>query len=141
MKLKALFLSLLLVSPMSLAWEKINNSTYSIYGTRIEQSKPMLLQPFAELVYNKDFDSFGISFISSDGKRSSIPLGIFNMRTCDLNTAGAIAGTSIIDTSSKNQMDRIFYNCKRPMFFRVWNTDNEHVTYKFENVGPLPEEK
>ena len=141
MKLKAILLSLLLVSPFASAWDKISDRTYSIYGTRIGQSKPPMLQPFAEMVYNTKTDSFGLSFISSHGKRETISYGIFNMRTCDVNTSGAIAGTLIIDTSHKDQMDRIFQDCKRPMFFRVWDTYNEHVTYKFENAGPLPEEK
>lgn len=141
MKIRAAALCLLLVSPFASAWEQLTPSLYTLYGTRIEQSKTPLLQPFAEMVYSKDTDTFGISFISSNGERKVIDYGVFNMRTCGINTVGAIAGTEIIDISSKDQMESIFMPCNRPILFRVWNTANEHVTYKFENAGPLPEKK
>lgn len=141
MKIKAVFLSLLfLVSPGVFAWEQLTPSLYAIYGTKIDQSKPStVMMPFAEIVYDKDSDNFGISFINSNGVRQIVRYGIFNMRTCGINTTGAISGTSIIDIPSRDQMDNLFIDCKRPMFFRVWDTANEHVTYKFENAGPLPE--
>ena len=141
MKTKILGAILLCVSQFSMAWDKIGNEMYSIYGTRISQSNNQELKPFVELVYNKKTDSFGISFIDTKGNRTAVSYGIFNMRTCGVNTTGAIAGTSIIDTSYKNQIDNLFLDCKRPMFFRVWDTSNEQTTYKFENAGPLPEEK
>lgn len=139
MKLKALLLSLLLVSPAAMAWEQLTPSLHAIYGTRIDQSKVPMLHPFAEIVYDETEDSFGISFIGSDGKRKIIDYAVFNMRTCEINTVGAIAGTQLIDISSKDQMDRIFLDCSRPILFRVWDTSNDHVTYRFENAGPLPE--
>lgn len=138
MKLKAILLSLLLVSPMAFAWEKIG-PIYTIYGTKIDQSKPELVEPFAELAYHKETDSFGISFISSKGERKLINNAVFNMRTCDTNTMGAISGTELIDIPTKDQMDNIFIDCNRPILFRIWDMSNEHVTYKFENAGPLPE--
>ncbi|WJJ54777.1 hypothetical protein [Acinetobacter phage AB1I1M-1] len=141
MKLKAILLSLLLVSPFASAWEQLTPSLFTIYGTRIDQSKTPMLKPFAEISYSTETDTFGISFIGSDGSRTTIPYGVFNMRTCGINTLGAIAGPTIIDISSRDQMDRMFLDCKRPLFFRVWDTSNEHVTYKFENAGPLPEKE
>lgn len=139
MKLKAAILSLLLVSPFASAWEQLTPSIFTIYGTRIDQSRVPLLKPFAEISYDKETDLFGISFIGNDGVRQVLPYGMFNMRTCGVNTLGAIAGPSLVDISTKDQLDNIFLDCKRPIFFRVWNTSNEYVTYKFENAGPLPE--
>ncbi|AWY10294.1 hypothetical protein ABNavy97_131 [Acinetobacter phage AB-Navy97] len=139
MKLKAALLSLLLVSPFAAAWEQLTPSIFTIYGTRIDQSRTPLLPPFAEISYDKETDSFGISFIGSNGIRTTIPYGMFNMRTCGINTLGAIAGPALVDISSKDQLDNIFLDCKRPIFFRVWNTSNDYVTYKFENGGALPE--
>ncbi|UQS94210.1 hypothetical protein ABNavy71_133 [Acinetobacter phage AB-Navy71] len=141
MKLKAMLLSLLLVSPFASAWEQITPSIFTIYGTRIDQSVAPILKPFAEISYDKETDLFGISFIGSDGQRHIMPYGVFTMRTCGINTLGAIAGPTLVDIPSKDQLDSIFLDCKRPIFFRVWNTSNEYVTYKFENAGPLPETK
>lgn len=141
MKLKALMLSLLLVSPLASAWDVLSPTLYAIYGTKIDQSGPAVNEPFAEIVYSKEADSFGITFVRSDGKRVIQTNGIFNMRTCGINTVGAISGTTITDIPSRDQMDNLFLDCKRPMFLRVWETNNDHATYKFENAGPLPEPK
>lgn len=138
---QALLILLLLVSPFAVAWDHLSPSLYSIYGTRIDQSKPAMIQHFAEIVYNKESDSFGISFVSTSGERHIIKYGIFNMRTCGINTMGAISGPTIVDIPTRDQMDNLFLDCKRPMFLRVWDMNNNHVTYKFENAGPLPEQE
>lgn len=130
----------LLLAALSLpvqAWETVAPNTYTAYGTRIAQTSD-LLTPFAEIAYNTTTDSFGISFLNSDGSREKLEYGIFNMRVCGHDKSGAIAGSSL---SSGSQLTEIFYDCKRPMFLRVWDTQNNHVTYKFENTGPIFEDK
>lgn len=139
MKLRAVILSLLLVSPIALAWEKVSPSIFAIYGTKIDQNESSLTEPFAEIVYSKETNSFGVSFIDNQGARALVPQAVFNMRTCGTNTIGAISGPELIDISSRDQMDNIFIDCNRPLLFRVWDSSNGHVTYKFENAGPLPE--
>lgn len=128
---------LVLMSPLATnAWERVDEDLYSIYGTRISQSAPVL-QPFAEIVYNSRYDSFGVSFLSTDGKRTTIQYGIFRLRTCAMDTVGAVAGPILRDPASEDQMDKIFTECNRPMFFRIWDTSNNYTLYKFENVGPI----
>lgn len=135
--IRAILFSLLLaVSPMTFPWEKLTQDVHAIYGTRIDHDVKDP-HPFAEIVYDKITDSFGISFITTDGKRKAIDYAVFNMRTCEINTIGAIAGTSLIDISSKDQLDRMFLDCSRPILFRVWDTSNNQVTYRFENAGPI----
>ncbi len=143
MKFKAMILSLLLlVSPLALSWDKLSPSLFAIYGTKIAASSPKYpLQPFAEIVYDEDSDSFGISFINNKGQRNMLRYGIFNMRTCGIDTKGAISGTLMVDIPSRDQLYKLFQDCKRPIFLRIWDTSNDHVTYKFENAGPLPEQK
>lgn len=139
-KIIVAILLLLTVSSHALAWEKINKTTYSIYGTRIASSDNQVLSQFAELVYNVTTDSFGISFIRSNGDRVILPYGIFDMRSCgSLNTRGAIVKTLLLDVANKDQLDLIFLDCKRPIFFRVYDTYGQSVLYKFENAGPLPQ--
>lgn len=139
MKLKHLLLPLILaVSPFTNAWDKIGNDTYSIYGTKIYQSKPML-EPFVEIAYNKTHNSFGVSFINQNGEKRILPYGIFRIRTCAMDTVGAIAGPILRDPTSEDQMDLIFSDCKRPMYFRIWDTTNNYALYKFEHVGRIKE--
>ena len=76
-------------------------------------------------------------FLSTDGKRTTVPYGIFRLRTCAMDTIGAVAGPLLRDPASEDQMDRIFTECNRPMFFRIWDTSNNYTLYKFENVGPI----
>lgn len=138
MKFKILlaFVLTLILSP-AYAWDKIDKHLYAIYGTRITESVDMLT-PYAEIVYNTEYDSFGIAFVNSDGTKEVIKYGIFNMRSCGINTTGAIVENSILGRSGSNdQVQNIFISCKRPMFFRIWDTNNNYVTYKFENVGTL----
>lgn len=140
MKFLKIFAFLLLLSPMvSHAWEKVADNTYSIYGSRIYQSAPML-EPFAEIVYNTEYESFGVSFISTDGNRVTVPYSIFRLRTCALDTVGAVAGPILRDPADSDQMSLIFKDCGRPMFFRIWDTSNNYALYKFENVGPIEKE-
>lgn len=137
--MKYIFLLLAALSFPVLAWETVAPNTYTIYGTRIQQSTEMLT-PFAEIAYNSSTDSFGISFLNSDGSREKLSYGIFNMRVCGKNTSGAIAGSALESISETGQMNELFYDCKRPMFLQVWDTQNNHVTYKFENIGPIFED-
>lgn len=140
MKLKYLLLPLIIaISPLANAWEKIGQDTYSIYGTKIYQSSPML-EPFAEIVYNKKQNNFGVSFINKKGQQTTIPYGIFRIRTCAMDTVGAVAGPILRDPASEDQMDLLFVDCKRPMYFRIWDTSNNFALYKFEKVGPIKEE-
>lgn len=134
-----LTLSIFMISPAALAWEKVGPDTWSVYGTRIYQSAPTLT-PFSELVYNSKQDTFGVSFLGADGKRTVLSYGIFRLRTCAMDTTGSIAGTVIRDPATDDQMDRIFIECKRPAYFRIWDTTNNYTLYKFENVGPIPED-
>lgn len=137
MKIKILLALLALIVSPAYAWNKIDKNLYAIYGTRITQTTDML-QPYAEIVYNSAYDTFGIAFMDSNGNRESIKYGIFNMRSCGVNTTGAIVQNNILGRSgSSDQVQNIFLACKRPMFFRIWDTNNNYVTYKFENVGTL----
>ncbi|ADG60036.1 hypothetical protein Acj9p136 [Acinetobacter phage Acj9] len=122
-----------------MAWEQVSPQVFAVYGTKIDHSNSSITEPFAEISYSKETDSFGISFIDNNGKRNIVPQAVFNMRTCGTNTIGAISGPELVDISSRDQMENIFIDCSRPLLFRVWDNANGHVTYKFENVGPLPE--
>ena len=53
-----------------------------------------------------------------------------------MDTVGAVAGPLLRDPAPEDQMDKIFTECNRPMFFRIWDTSNNYTLYKFENVGP-----
>lgn len=118
------------------AWDKIGANTYAVYGQKITESA-LMLPPVAEIVYNPKFDSFGISFIDTDGTRTTIPYGIFRIRTCAMDSVGAVAGPVLRDPASEDEMDLIFVDCQRPMFFRIWDTSNNYTLYKFEGVGQL----
>lgn len=137
--MKYLVLLLALLSPGVFAWEKVADSTYSSYGTKISVDRMDAL-PFAELIYNSTADDFKLYFISRDGERTTANYGMFNMRSCGTTTTGAIVKESI-HANSGPDLHRVFIDCKRPMFLRVWNMYNGHTTYKFENLGPLEESK
>ena len=120
-------------------WKAIAHNTYSIYGTHVIDSDSGTFAPIAEIVYNSDFDSFGISLISEDGKRNPLPYGVFRLKTCNMDTMGAIAGHILKDPASEDQMNSIFIKCDRPAYLRIWNVDNNYSLYKFEDVGPITE--
>lgn len=137
--MKYLVLLLALLSPGVFAWENVAESTYTSYGTKISTDRYDSL-PFAELIYNSKADEFKLYFISRGGERTTANYGMFNMRSCGTTTTGAIVKENI-HANSGPDLDRVFIDCKRPMFLRVWDMYNEHTTYKFENLGPLVEDK
>lgn len=138
MKASKIFVPLLALAMSfpAFAWEKIAPDIYSIYGTKISQSVNHL-NKYAELVYSRDQQSFGISFIDDKGKRSTIDYGIFSIRNCDISTIGAVAGPILREPASDYKMDVVFKNCDRPMYLRIWDTSNNYTIYQFDNVGPL----
>lgn len=131
-RLIVLLITAIIASP-AFSWEFISPVVKAVYGTRIEQNYEGNA-PFAEVVYNVKSDEYGISFIESSGKRVAMEYGIANIRTCGVDTSAAIVDSNIqVDTDYTGD-NRIFRNCDRPSYIRIWNTDNKHVTYKFENV-------
>lgn len=137
--MKYLVLLLALLTPAAQAWENVAPNTYVSYGTKISKDRAGSL-PFAELLYNSSVDEFKLSFVSRDGVRTTASYGLFNMRACGTSTTGALVNDNI-NTTQDSELNRVFIDCKRPMFLRVWNMQNEHTTYKFENLGPLSEAK
>lgn len=136
MKLLLLPLILMLVSPVAFCWEKVNQLNV-IYGTKITQAKPDILTPFAELVYDANEDEFGISFLKTNGERTTVNYGLYSIHACNQESKGVIVGSMLQDAKDSSRMNILFQDCKRPMFLRIWNLDNDYVTYKFENIGPI----
>lgn len=132
MKYLIIILSAIVVSQAH-AWEFVTPDLKAVYGTRIEQTfegNP----PFAEIVHNIKSDEYGISFLDSKGKRQRMEYGIANIRSCGVDTSAAIVESNIQVDTDPSEDNRIFRSCKRPSYIRIWNTENKHVTYKFEKV-------
>lgn len=143
MKLIKILLIPLLIMSSHLAfaeWEKISPHTFSIKGAQILKTNDSF-EPYAEIVYNSEFNSFGFSLLTIIGERKSITSGIFKLKTCNMDTIGAISGHQMKDSESSNQLNKIFIKCDRPTYFEVWNTNNKHSLYIFEKAGPLKEKE
>lgn len=128
---------LLAVSPYALSWEKITPEIHAIYGERVGNSNQF--SDIVELVYNKEIETFGISFIDNKGKRETVDYAIFDMKNCKHSTHGAIAGSMIIDVPSKDRLNKILLNCNQPILLKVSKSGEDYVTYKFGDVGVITE--
>lgn len=124
------------MSSHALAWDKIADNTYAIYGEKILSSSENF-ENKSELVYNSEYESFGFSMITINGTRTSIPYGIFRFKSCAMDTTGAVANHTLRDPATDDQMYLIFNKCNRPAYLRIWDTTNNFSLYKFESVGPI----
>lgn len=137
--MKALLFSVSLgLGSIASAWTPVIPNTYAIYGKKISQSDNIsTFEDTVEIVYNTEYNAFGISFIKDNRKRVTLPYGFFRIKSCEADTIGAIAGHSMRDQSSKDQLIELFKICDRPTYMRVWNIYNEHAIYILNGVGPL----